>query len=231
MEQVLSYTLVSASVLLVCKKAHELFKSILEKCVQMEVKCNRKHFEKEMFAQYEEIKNYSICLSIDYEKNKKYKDNIKEVLNKTIYSKIEDVLKKKFNVTTKRLDNVLIVMSGDFSSYDRVYDNILETLSKIRSEILKRYSLVLIPSIITDAHTGYPNVNNIAHNHNNVKHCNFNNKSCATKTFSRKYKLMNNYKYTGTPIGEYSIIDDNKEKTYSLNMINNNLSSMLERMG
>lgn len=198
MEQVLSYTLVSASVLLVCKKAHELFKSILEKCVQMEVKCNRKHFEKEMFAQYEEI---------------------------------EDVLKKKFNVTTKRLDNVLIVMSGDFSSYDRVYDNILETLSKIRSEILKRYSLVLIPSIITDAHTGYPNVNNIAHNHNNVKHCNFNNKSCATKTFSRKYKLMNNYKYTGTPIGEYSIIDDNKEKTYSLNMINNNLSSMLERMG
>ncbi len=231
MEQVLSYTLISAAALFACKKVHEAFKFLADKFVQMETDYNHKRYVAEINAKYDELKVYSICLSIDYEKNKQNKNDSKEVLNKVIYSKIEAVLKKTIpSVGTRKRGDVLVITSYDFNSYDKIYDNILKALSNIRFEIFKRYQLVLIPSITTDAYVAYPNIDKVMKNHKNIKHCNFDNTSCSTKMFSKKYELMNNHKYSGVPIGEYSIIDYDEEKTYDLNIVNRNLSLKLKEM-
>lgn len=228
MVQMLSYTLASALGILLCKEGYKLFRNLREKCVQIELECNRKRYMSAMAEQYSDLKVYSICLSIDYQKNRKSKNDNKEVLNKVIYSKIENMLKAKVSeIMTKKYTDALVIASCDFGSYDRVYNNIMKILSKVQKEILQRYQLTLIPSITTDAHTR-ADVYEIKQNHNNIKHCNFANKACATKVFSKKYELTNNHKFKSTPVGEYSIIDSNTEKTYNLDMINGNLSLALK---
>ena len=230
-EKILFYVLLSALGLLICKMFYKLYRKILSFFVQEEVKNNRKRLVEHINALYEEMKNYSICLSLDYKRNGKYKNENKEVLNKVIYSEIKKTISKIPNIRISNTGDILVIVSCDFSSYDRVYSSILKLLSRINSKIKKNYNLVLIPSIVSDAHAKYPDISSLARDYSNIKHCNFVNQSCSTKVFSKKYILANKSRYAGVPVGEYSILDNDKEVTYDLNLVNKNLSLALANMG
>ena len=181
---------------------------------------------------YDAIECYSICLSIDYKTKRTFTKENKKVVNKIIFLKIKDYLNKMFsNIEIYNFNDAVIVKSGDFEIYDAIYDSIIKILSKIKQEVDERYCIYMIPSITTDAHKTKPDIETIKINHQNIKHCNFTGMSCSTKIFSEKYQFMNRSKYMGKPIGEYTILDKEKENKYDLNLISKNLSNQLESLG
>ncbi len=131
----------------------------------------------------------------------------------------------------KSSQDALVVLSDNFELYDNVYGTILKILAKVKAEVDDRYSIYMIPSITTDAYQMKPNIMTIKKNHANIKHCNFANKATTSKAFQKKYENLNKNKYMGVPLGEYSIIDEEKTNTYELNMVYKNLSKQLESMG
>ncbi|MBQ8476038.1 hypothetical protein IJ531_03150 [bacterium] len=202
-------------------------KKLLE---QMQMKKQQEYLKS--LKEYSAINNFAICLSLDYKSKRQITPETKSVINKVIFAKMQETLLKTIKkIDIKNLQDVLIVMSGDFNMYDFIYDNILKILSKIKMQVDERYGVYMVPSITTDAYTIRPELDVIKKNHMNIKHCDFRGKACSTKTFSKKYKHMNKNKYMGTPLGEYSILDEEKTNTYELNMVYKNLSSQLESMG
>jgi len=232
MGEIIGYSLLSGIILFLCNKIYAIPKRIKNIFYQIDFEKKLKQETTGKIAEYCKINNYSLCLSIDYKRKGKYKIEGRDVLNKIIYLKIQKTLRKLFpQIETKIMGDVLIILSSDFNVYDEIYDTILKMLSKIKFEITDRYYRDLIPSITTDAYKSKPNLYKIKQNHNNIKHCNFINQACSTKAFSKKYILLNKDKYSGTPLGEYSIVSLEQENTYDLNMVDKDLSLALEKMG
>lgn len=180
--------------------------------------------------QFENIKQYSICLSVDYDCVKKIDEKFKDKLNYTIFSKFESYLSRINHDSNLYIKDVLIVTSKDFAGYDSVYEALLNYLAKTKKVTKEKYGLILIPSITTDAFINYPNINNIKKYHFDIKSCNFQNKACSTSLFLKKYNHIQKNKYAGVPIGEYAVFDSNNTKTYELNMVYKNLTDTLTKL-
>lgn len=180
--------------------------------------------------QYEMIKTYSICASIDYSAKEEIPTNVKAKLNSGIYEKIKNSILKiepSVQITT---NNVLIITSNNFDKFDLVYESILKILSKIKPIIEAKYGYNFIPSMTTDAFYEKAELNNIQKQHFEIQSFNFKNRACSTATFSKKYTYLKHKKYAGIPIGEYAYFGNNKVDTYELNIIHKNLNNTLSKM-
>ena len=184
---------------------------------------------KSYMGRFDSIKTYSICLSIEYQSDKKISENSKAVLNQVIYSKIASALKKVELNANVTYDDVLIFRAQNFSNYDYVYETMLDELSKIKNVIENKYGYKLIPSTTTDAYSGVLAETNIKKQHFEIQSFNFKNRALSTASFASKYKHLNHRKYAGVPVGEYAYFGDDNRKygTYELNVVYKNLSKIL----
>lgn len=177
--------------------------------------------------QFDAIKTYSICLSLDYSAKRTLNDSTKATLNKIIFSKIKTVLNNLVPSLDISAKEVLIISSSDFTRYDYVYDTTLKILAKIKNYADKKYDIETIPSLTTDAHVKNIGMDGIKNNHFQIQSFNFKNRACSTAMFAKKYKHINKNKYAGVPIGEYASFDSEKTKTYELNIVYKNLTQTL----
>ena len=208
MEKLLGFTFLSVFFCYFYNKIQALIKTNKRKKLYEQMQANKQKVYLNNLKEYSAINNFAICLSIDYKTKRKITPENKTVMNKVIFAKITDSMKSIIpKLEIKNLSDMLIIACADFNLYDKIYDCLLKILSKIKHEVDERYCVYLIPSITTDAYTVRPDTETIKANHNNIKHCNFVNKACTTKTFSKKYGYLNHNKYMGTPLGEYAILD------------------------
>ena len=199
----------------------------------LETKKRKEEIQKalEYQKQFDEITQYSICLSIDYLSNSKPVDKIlKEKINYVVFEKINKALKKVKCKKDTYLSNVLIITSNDFNCYDWIYDTLLDELAKAKKVIEEKYDFKFIPSLTTEACKEKIPVGKIKKHHFEIQSCNFKNRACSNMLFSKKYNHLNKNKYTGTPIGEYAVFENNATNTYELNVIYKNLSDALKRI-
>ena len=182
--------------------------------------------------QFDNIKQYSICLSLDYktQNTKALDENFKRKLNKTILSSFEKHLNKIDSKTNFYTQEAMIITSNDFEGYDKIYSNLLAYLGKTQKLIKEKYNLEMIPSLTTDAYISSIDLNKIQQQHFNIQNCNFKNKACSTATFSKKYNHIKKSKYLGIPIGEYAFLDDKTTQTYELNIIYKNLGNIISQL-
>lgn len=203
-------------------KEHEKLLEIKKKKLMVQKKVNHQR-------QYDDIKQYSICLSADYKPDIIDKE-IKNKLNHKVFSYFEKHLLKSGYKTNIYLKDVFIITSQDFDGYDEVYDTLIKYLAKIKKFINEKYSLILIPTITVDAFSNNIDIETIEKNHFDIENCNFQNRACSTSMFQKKYKHINKNKYAGVPIGEYALFENDNTKTYELNMICKNLTSALAKL-
>ena len=233
MWNILGITLLVTSILYFYDKAK---KSIKQKINDMTARKIRNQELKRLYLEKERqcslINNFTICLSIDYRVKHEFASEKKSAINKAIYSQMAEKLKRRFTeIEVRNLESMLVIMAKDFTLYDGIYGLILCMLSKIKAEVDKKYGVYMVPSITTDAFNNMPNIERVAKDHENIKHCNLVNSSCTTNTFNKKYRFLNQYKYSGKSIGEYLVLDNKNENSYFLNMVNKNLSRQLEGLG
>ena len=188
---------------------------------------------KEQMVQYDVIKNYSICLSLDYDSNTGVSAQNRQFLNKMVFDKISNAFKNqtKYLGSTKiSTSDVLIVTSSDFSKYDLIYDT-MQSLAKIKKDLEAKNNLKLIPSITTDAFCNDDiKLNEVRKSHFEIQSFNFKNRSMSSAMFAKKYRHLNQKKYIGIPIGEYAYFKNNKTDTYELNVVQKNLTVALSKM-
>ncbi len=177
--------------------------------------------------QFDAIKNFSICLSLDYASKREITDSAKQAMNKIIYKKLDTTLSGLIPNLSIISDEVFILMSNDFNNYDFIYGSMLKLLAKIKDTVDKKYDLEMIPSVTTDATTINPRPQNIKNRHKEIQSFNFQNRALTTAAFSKKYKHMNQNKYAGVPIGEYATFGSQQEHTYELNVVSKNLIQTL----
>ena len=203
MGKFLVFSFTTASFFYLYNKIKEYFKTKKNKMLLKEAQERKRNLYLKSIQKYDAIKNYSICLSIDYKTKRNFSKEDKKVVNKVIFLKMQELLKRKFvGVEIYVVDDVLISVSSDFYAYDNIYDEIIRMLSKIKSEVDERYCVYMIPSITIDAYRMIPSMQDIRTDHDNIKHCSLNNMVCSTKIFGEKYKSLNKNKYLGNPIGE-----------------------------
>lgn len=177
----------------------------------------------ESLKEYDEINNFTICLSLNIEGEISTKN--KNIINNGILETIKNNVKKAYSHTYIETQGVSIITCYDFTKYDVIYDTILKTLSEIKPKLETRYNIKITPTITTDAHTQKESSINIKEKHFGIKSFNHQNRSCTTGTFAKKYKYVNCSKYIGIPIGEY--IGSKNNETYELNVIHKNLTRTL----
>lgn len=192
----------------------------LEKQARVKAYCNS-------LKQYDVIKSYSICLSLDYSAKRTLSESNKEVLNKIIFNKIKTVLNELVPALEIATGEVLIISSSDFIRFDYVYETTLKILAKIKKYADTKYDIETIPSLTTDAHIRNIGAEGIKNNHFQIQSFNFKNRALTTAMFAKKYKHINKNKYAGVPIGEYAAMDSNETKTYELNILSKNLTQTL----
>lgn len=176
-------------------------------------------------------KNFSICLSLDYEsENSPISTNFKAKLNSAIFKMLKNDLSQRALLVDVIHNSALVLHSGDFYSYDNIYNILLSDLAKIKKSIAKKYSLSLIPSITTDAYNGDLNLAELTKEHFEIKGCNFKNRALTTSNFSRKYEDIKRSKYLGIPIGEYALLQGKNQKSVELNVVYKNLSHTLNKI-
>ncbi len=232
MGKFLSITLLTAGFFYLYNKFLAFYKVQQKKALLDKMQRKKQEDYLNRLKEYNVVNNYSICLSLDYKSQRKIAQESKSIITKVIFAKITKMLNIVMpDLEIKTSPDALVVLSDNFEIYDSIYDTILKILAKVKTQVDDRYSVYMIPSITTDAYTLRPNVASIKKNHANIKHCNFINKATTSKAFSKKYEYLNKNKYMGVPLGEYSIIDDEKTNTYELNMVYKNLSDKLESMG
>ena len=180
--------------------------------------------------QYEIIKNYSICLSIDYETPDGISASNKRALNRTIYTKIGKWINSLDSSARVVQNDVLIFTSSDFSKYDIVYEKIIKSLAKFKKHLESNHKIKFIPSITTDASYNSARLDNIRNSHFEIQSFNHKNRALSSATFAKKYKHLNHKKYIGIPIGEYAYFKGNKIDTYELNVIHKNLTDTLSKL-
>ena len=232
MGKLLSFTLLFGGFFYLYNKIRDFVKSKQKKMLLEKNQLKKQQDYLSKLKGYNTINNYSICLSFDYKTNRKVTSESKEIISKVIVAKTAKMLSIVFpNLEVKNMQDALMILSSDFEMYDKIYGTVLKILSKIKKEVDDRYSIYMLASITTDAYAIRPDLEIIKQNHSNIKHCNFVNKSTISKMFSNKYGYLKKSKYMGVPIGEYSILDNEKTNTYELNMVCKDLSYQLESMG
>lgn len=232
MGKILGITFLTTSFFYLYNKIKQIIKYKQKQALLKQAQFKKQQEYLNKLKKYNSINSYTICLSLNYRVKRDFSKDNKIVINKVVYGKLKDMLSKlNLNVEIKIYQDSLIIMSDDFTIYDNVFDALLKTLSKIKSEVDERYDIYMMPSITTDAYEGRPELETIERNHSNIKHCDLTNMSCSTNMFLKKYKYLNKSKYIGTPIGEYSILDDKNENIYELNMVYKDLSKKLESLG
>jgi len=179
-------------------------------------------------SRFDSIQTYSICLSIDYEGEKKIATQGKAKLNNTIYTRLATSLNKLEPSAKITQNDVFIFTSSIFEKYDLIYDTILNILSQIKGNIEKKFNFKLIPSITTDAFS-FNKEANIRKQHFEIQSFNFKNRALTTASFAKKYKHLKHDKYAGIPIGEYAYFGNEKMGTYELNIIHKNLDKTLSK--
>ncbi len=212
----------------VCDKIEDYIINLHNEMLEIKDKKAKLQAYKNSLKQFDEIKSFSICLSLDYKSKRELSDQTKETLNKIIYLQFKNIFKElipKTNITST--NEVLVITSDNFSEYDYIYSSSLKILAKIKDYADKKYDVELIPSLTTDAYKNNVEIENIKKNHFEIQSFNLKNRACSTALFSKKYQHLKQSKYVGIPIGEYTSVDKNKSATYELNMINKNLTQTL----
>lgn len=212
----------------VCDKVEEYIIDKHNELEELKDKKAKLQEYKNYIKQFDEIKSFSICLSLDYKSKRELTSQTKETLNKIIYSQFKNVFKElipQANVVST--NEVLVITSDNFNKYDYIYSSTLKILAKIKDHADVKYDVETIPSLTTDAYKKSVEVENIKKNHFEIQSFNFKNRACSTALFSKKYQHLKQNKYVGIPIGEYTSIDKNKPATYELNMVNKNLTQTL----
>lgn len=188
-------------------------------------KLKNEQIENELM-EFTTIKNYSICLSIDYPSL----NTLKQVeLNKYFYNRISENIKKLFPTCKIKIGKAMIFTSGNFYNYDILYSNLLKELSKVE-KVLSKKKIEIIPTITTDAYRTEINPQQAIENHYEIIKCNLQNRATSTKLFSQKYNFLKQTKYAGIPIGLYSSFDGKVEHEYDLNIINKNLNYAVKEL-
>ena len=192
-----------------------------------QIKEAKKAYENSL-KQYDIIKCYSICLSVDYSSKSNISLQAKEELNKKVYDKIKNLLLNSSKDITIKGKDVLIISSENFDNYDCVYSNLLQILAKVKTVVESKHNLKFIPSLTTDAYYNMIEAESIKRKHFEIQSFNFKNRALTSALFTKKYKHLNHNKYAGIPIGEYAYFDNNKMGTYELNVVFKNLGQTLE---
>ncbi len=172
------------------------------------------------------IKNFSICLSLDYRNNNQsITESRKTSINKIVFSKFKNCVSKLPLSLSLNINSVLILTSPDFLNYDLIYGCLINFLEKNKKIIKDKLNLNMIPSITTDAYfNSHIALDEIKRRHYQIQKCiNNKNSSCSTSLFAKKYKYLNRSAYQGTCMGEYVTNDD---EFYELNLINSKLDKI-----
>lgn len=184
----------------------------------------RYRITQEYLEKQKELKrnNFSIALSLDYKCQKAISKKTQEKLSYVIFENLKQRYSKKCSIYFT--NDVLTLISNDIKMYDKIYDEVLLDLSKMKRTIKNKYDIDVILTITTDALDVVDN-DEIVNSHFEIKKCNFKNKSISTDHFSTLYQRTGQNKYIGVPIGEYTVSGSNK--VYELNMVSKNLNKML----
>lgn len=205
------------------QRAHEKYNAQLEeqqKQMLLYAKFQKMH-------KYDAIKEYSICLSLDYSDNSK-----KESLNGMVFAEVKDTMSKKIPYVNVNIvsSDTMVMRSKEFDKYDYTYDVLLKVLACAKKMLSMNYNIEMTPSITTDAFMAGKHNKDIEQHHFEIQSFNLKNKALCTAEFSKKYQNMKFNKYAGVPIGEYAYFDKQEENTYELNVVNKNLVNTLEKM-
>ncbi len=212
----------------VCDKLEDTILNIFRKINEMDEASQTKKAMLEGLRQYEEIKSYSICISIDIESKKTLN---KASIQELVYKSIKLNILKICPLLKVASDSVLIIKSDDFIKYDSVYEEILKSLAKSKTLLEKKYNLEIIPSITTDAYKQEASNVDIKRHHFDIMGFNFKNRSCTSALFAKKYKYLQREKYAGVPVGDFSHFEKGGSETYELNIVYKNLSRALTAYG
>lgn len=197
--------------------------NIHKKIMTLKENAQTKKEYKESLKEYIDIKDYSICISLECEQKKQLENQMKKSLAAQI--------KKTMPELKVDSDKTIVITSSDFEKYDENFDYILKILSGFKKQTLKKYELELVFSITTDAHLeGTLNIEEIQDNHFKILNFNFKNRACCSALFSKKYKFLDKEKYSGIPVGLFDSATQENKKYYELNIVFKNLNQTLSNV-
>ncbi len=208
-------------------KAVEQYGKIIEKRRREELRKQKEEEEAQQNPQ--DISEYSICFSIDYEGN--ISGEVEEKLDNIIFTKTKEIFANELSDVHMFIrKKTLIIRSSDFTKFDFLFNSLLKILSKIKNTFDSKYDFEFTPSITIDAMQPSKRNETIEKEHFEIQTFNFKNRALSTIIFAKKYKFMQNEKYIGIPIGEYAYFDKKSEKKYELNVIFKNLKEVLKTL-
>lgn len=187
-----------------------------------------KQEEKNRLREFDIIKKYSICLSLNYA-NSNIKDETKKHLNRTIFMKLKSILNSLNKNIKTSVDDVMIIVSNDFEEYDKIYMTLLRALSKVQNILKDKYKLNFIPSLTTDAYeyNDLIDASKIQKQHYEIQSFKMQNRALTSALFRKKYQHLKHNKFAGIPIGEYLMSDKNSNNSYELNVVFKDLAKTL----
>lgn len=191
-------------------------------------KSKQKEEERKRLREFDIIKSYSICLSLNY-KNSNIKDETKKHLNNTVFSKLKETLQVISKSISISISDVMVIYSSDFEGYDKIYSTLLKSLSKIQKILNDKYNIELIPSLTTDAYQNDDmiNLSKIKKQHFEIQSFKMQNRALTSALFRKKYQHLNHNKFAGIPIGEYITTEKNSNNSYELNVVYKDLIKTL----
>ncbi len=191
-------------------------------------KSKQKEEERKRLREFDIIKSYSICLSLNY-KNSNIKDETKKHLNNTVFSKLKETLQVISKSISISINDVMVIYSSNFEGYDKIYSTLLKSLSKIQKILNDKYNIELIPSLTTDAYQNDDmiNLSKIKKQHFEIQSFKMQNRALTSALFRKKYQHLNHNKFAGIPIGEYITTEKNSNNSYELNVVYKDLIKTL----
>ena len=216
-----------------CCIAHYITEKISEALILMDQKAQeakkraeRIQIEKAKEEEFTQISSYSICLSLDFSKNKYLNPTFNEKLNAYIVKS----LKRTFNKAGRNVDvttnsNAILVHSKDFYSYDETYSTVLKELANVKN--LLGSNVEFTPTITTDAYVGEYNPQKTIKQHYDIVKCNLQGRSTSTAIFNKKYTHLKQSRFAGTPIGLYTTFENQNYKEYDLSVVHKNLNATI----
>ncbi len=210
----------------ITEKISETLIAINQKRKEHQKRKERIQREIEKEQEFTRIDSYTICLSLDFSKNK----NLSPTFDKKLNAYLVKSLKKTFSKNKQDAEvslskNVIITHSKDFYSYDSVYSTVLKELANTKN--LLGDNIEFTPTITTDAYTGEYNPKKSIRQHYDIVKCNLQGRSTSTATFNKKYSHLKQNRFQGTPIGLYTTFENQNYKEYDLNVIHKNLNATI----
>ena len=195
----------------IVEKISEILISINQKRIENIKRKERIQREIEKEEEFTKIDSYSICLSLDFSKNK----NLSPTFGKKLYAYIIKSLNKTFSKNKQDVDitsnkNAIIVHSKDFYSYDDVYSTVLKELANTKNLLGNRIEFT--PTITTDAYRGEYEPQKTIKQHYDIVRCNLQGRSTSTAMFNKKYSHLKQNRFIGTPIGLYTTFENQNYK-------------------